>query len=89
MEATNNQVWTIRTETPTESANGLVLPDSGKEKPHTATVISVGELVQDRKIEKGKLCIFHKGCGQELEYNGTTYLILDDKQIIGVDEVNE
>jgi len=88
MQATNNLVWAIRTETPKESG-GLFLPDSGKEKPHTATVISVGELVADKEIQKGKLCIFHKGCGQELEYKGTVYLILDDKQIIGIDEISK
>lgn len=84
--ATNFTIWTIRDKTEVEKG-GLVLPGSGKEKPHSGTIISVGELVKDSKIKRGrgKKALFHKGIGQELEYKEVTYLILLDHQVIGVD----
>lgn len=85
LEATNNAVWVIRDETPDES-NGLILTEEGKVKPHTGTIISTGELVKDSKIRKGvnRKCLWHKTVGQEIDYNGTTYLVLTDEQILAV-----
>jgi len=85
--ATNNFVWTIRDKVETEKS-GLILPGSGREKPHTASIISVGVTTKDGNIKngKGKKAIFHKGVGQEIEYNGEVFLILMDLQIIGIDK---
>ena len=81
--AVNNFVWVIRDEKQNE-ASGLILPDSGKEKPNTGTILSVGELVQDKKIKKDKKCLFYKGAGMEVEYNGETYLVIEGERIIGL-----
>ncbi len=85
VKAVNTVVWIIRDKTESEKS-GLVLPSQGKEKPHQGTIISVGGLVKDGNIKngKGKKALFHKGVGQEIDFEGQTYLILDDIQIIGV-----
>lgn len=85
VQATNNFVFVIRDEAEKEKS-GLLLPDSGVEKPHHGTVYSTGELVRDKKIKaaKGKKICFHKGVGFPLEIEGEEYLILTDDQVIGV-----
>ncbi len=83
IEATNNCVWVVRDKTPNE-VNGLVIPNVGKKKPNTGNVFSVGELVQDKKIKKGKKAIFHDGVGQKIEYDNAEYLIIQGNEIIGI-----
>jgi chaperonin GroES len=83
IQAANGFVWIIRDETP-EETSGLLLPDSGKEKPHYGTLFSVGDMVQDKKIKKGKKCLFFKGNGMEITYEGQDYLVLEGERVIGV-----
>lgn len=84
-QATNNFVWIIRDDTNTETA-GLILPDSGKEKPSQGVIFSVGENVTDKKIKNGKnkKCIFFRNNGMEIDFEGQTYLVLEGERIIGI-----
>lgn len=83
--ATNHFVWVKRDETPKEKS-GFIIPDQGKKKPKSGTILSPGSLVKDFKIKngKGKKALFHEGVGQEIEYDGETYLVLEDMHIIAV-----
>lgn len=85
IEATNNYVHVERDELQSES-NGLIIPDSGRVKPHTGKIISVGGLVRDARIKngKGKKALWHKTVGQEIEYEGEIILVLEDIHVIGV-----
>lgn len=85
IQATNNFVFILRDAAETETG-GLYIPDQGKVKPHQGTIISIGSLARDTKIKngKGKKAVFHQGIGFEIEYEGTTYLVLSDNEIIGV-----
>jgi len=85
MKATNDFVLVIRDETVSEK-NGLVIPNQGKVKPHTGTIVSAGSLVKDGNIKngKGKKVLFHQTVGFELEYEGVTYLVLTANQIISM-----
>lgn len=85
IKAVNNWVWVIRDETELEDS-GFLIPDNGKEKPHQATVFSVGSLVKDREIKasKGKKVLFHKGVGQEISYEDKVYLVLNELEVMAV-----
>lgn len=85
-KATNNYVWVIR-DKPDAEKNGIIIPRSGLEKPHTGTIITIGSLVRDKDIKagKGKKAIFHKTVGQNINYKEVDYLILFEHEIIGVD----
>jgi chaperonin GroES len=85
IKVTNNCVFVIRDKAESEKG-GLILPSSGKEKPHTGIVFGVGSLVKDVEIKrgKGKKALFHKTVGFEIEYEGQTYLVLDAGHIIGI-----
>ena len=87
IEATNNFIYLIRDETEKEKG-GLLIPGKGQEKPHMGTIISIGELVKDKKIRKSvnKKGVFHKGTGFPIELEGIEYLVLTDDQIIGVEK---
>lgn len=88
IQAVNNFTFIVRDSEQHES-NGLIIPQQGVEKPHTGKIFSVGELVSDKKIEAGKLAIFHKGNGFTIEYGGEEYLIIEGERIIGIDDWSE
>ena len=85
IEATNHYVHIKRDETTAEKS-GLIIPSSGMVKPHTGVIISVGALVRDTRIKngKGKKALWHQTTGQEIEFEGDTFLVLEDVHIIGV-----
>lgn len=83
IQATNDFVFIKREETKNE-ISGLILPSDGKVKPHTGEIISVGELVGDKKIRKGKNALWHATVGMEIEYEDVTYLVLTSREIIAV-----
>lgn len=71
--------------------NGIVIPDSAKEKPQEAEVVAVGH---GKRLENGKLqaldvCVgdrilFGKYSGSEATLDGTDYIILREDDILGV-----
>lgn len=85
MKATNDFVLVIRDETLSEK-NGLIMPTSGRVKPHVGTIATAGTLTKDQNIKagKGKKVLFHSTVGFELEYEGIVYLVLTANQIIAM-----
>lgn len=85
MKATNEFVLVIRDKTDAEK-NGLIIPGSGRTKPHVGTIHSVGAMVKDHNIKsgKGKKCLFHGTVGFEIEFDGQVYLVLQDREIIAM-----
>ena len=83
--ATNDTVFVIRDKEEAEKS-GLLIPGKDRVKPHEGTVLSIGDLVEDKRIRggKNKKCLFHKGVGQEIEYDGTIYLILESRHVIAI-----
>jgi len=70
---------------------GIVLPDTAKEKPQQAKVISVGKgkMVDDGKIvalevREGDLILFGKYSGTELKLDDRNLLMLKEEDILGV-----
>jgi chaperonin GroES len=85
MQATNNFVFLIRDDIETEKS-GFIIPGQDREKPHEGTVVSIGDRVQDKNIQKskGKKAVFHKGIGFEIELDNQVYLVLMGDEIIAV-----
>jgi chaperonin GroES len=71
--------------------NGIVIPDSAKEKPQEGEVIAVG---QGKRLEDGKLValdvkagdriLFGKYSGSDTKLNGTEYIIMREEDVLGV-----
>jgi chaperonin GroES len=77
-------VKTVEREETTES--GIVLPDTAKEKPQMAEIISVGEFENGVKVSEGDVIVFAKYSGTEIRLDNEDYLILDADDILGVVE---
>ncbi len=86
-KATNFCVYIIRDEVEKEK-DTLFIPKQGQVKPHRGKIFSIGSKVTDRDIirgyKEGLKGIFHKGIGQEVDIDGTVYLVLEEIHIIGV-----
>lgn len=89
LEAVNTFVLIIRDEA--ESTLGdsdLVLPDQARVKPAMGEIISVGQMVIDKKIKVGKKALFNKNVGVDIELSGEVVTVLqggaENSQIIAV-----
>ncbi len=71
--------------------NGIVIPDSAKEKPQEGEVMAVGN---GKRLEDGKLValdvkagdriLFGKYSGNEITVQGTEYIIMREDDVLGV-----
>jgi chaperonin GroES len=77
-----------------QTASGLFIPDTAKEKPQKGTVIAVGAGRWDEDGEKrvpldvaeGDTVIYSKYGGTEIKLDGEEYLILSERDILAVVE---
>ncbi len=70
---------------------GIIIPDSAKEKPQQAKVISAGpgKMLKDGKrapidLKAGDKILFGKYSGSEVKVGGTDFLILRESEILAV-----
>jgi chaperonin GroES len=71
--------------------NGIVIPDSAKEKPQEGEVLAVGH---GKRLENGKLValdvkvgdrvLFGKYSGTETKIIGTEYIIMREDDVLGI-----
>jgi chaperonin GroES len=76
-----------------QTASGIVLPDTAKEKPQTAEVVAVGDGKLDDKgqrvpldFNQGDVIVFAKYSGTEISLDGEDYMILAADDILGIVE---
>ncbi|MCM8794751.1 MAG: co-chaperone GroES [Candidatus Omnitrophica bacterium] len=74
-----------------KTKGGIILPDTAKEKPQEAKVISVGSgkvlpngKVVPPEVKAGDKVIFGKYSGNEVKINGKEYLIIGSGDILAV-----
>ena len=74
-----------------KTAGGLYIPDTAKEKPVEGKVIAVGsgKLLEDGTVRKpdvkaGDKVLFAKYSGTEYKVDEIEYLILSEKDILGI-----
>lgn len=66
-----------------KSANGILLPDSAKEKPQIGTVLNSGPKCET-PLKKGNKVIYKKWMGTEIKLEGKTYILVSEKDILGI-----
>jgi chaperonin GroES len=79
-----NRVLIEREEQTNQTASGLYIPDSAKEKPLEGKVIAVGKDAIEAGINEGDTVVFPKYGGTEITVDGTEYLIMSSEDIFGV-----
>jgi chaperonin GroES len=71
--------------------NGIIIPDSAKEKPQEGEVIAVG---RGKRLENGELValdvkagdriLFGKYSGSETKLDGVEYIIMREDDVLGI-----
>lgn len=75
-----DRVVAMREKPATQTASGLYLPDTAKEKPVFATVIAVGPDVEQLKV--GNKIIYKEYSTTELTIDSQDYLILKEEDVL-------
>ena len=70
----------------TQTASGLYIPDTAKEKPQQGTVVAVGPGKKDEPMEVklGDVVIYGKYAGTEVSVDGKDYLIMKQSDILAI-----
>ena len=75
-----DRVVAVREEAKTQTASGIYLPDTAKEKPVLADVKAIGPEVKGVKV--GDKIIYKEYSTTELTIDGTEYLIVKEEDIL-------
>lgn len=70
----------------TQTASGIIIPDTAKEKPQQGTVVAVGDGKKDEPmtVKVGDKVLYGKYSGTELKWEGTDYLIMKEADILAI-----
>jgi chaperonin GroES len=68
-----------------QTASGIVLPDTAKERPQKAKVVAVGD-AEEIKVGIGDVIVFRRYGGTEFSLNGEEYLIVGADDVLGIVE---
>lgn len=75
-----DRVVAVREEAKTQTASGIYLPDTAKERPVLAKVEAIGPDVKG--IKKGDRIIYKEYSTTELKIDGTEYLIVKEEDVL-------
>lgn len=75
-----DRVVAVREEAKKQTASGIYLPDTAKEKPAYATVEAVGPDVKE--IKKGDRIVYKDYTVTELKIDGKEYLIVREEDVL-------
>ena len=66
------------------TSGGIIIPDTAKEKPQKGEVIAVGPGKDGNamSVQKGDIVLYGKYSGQELNHEGSDYLIMREDDIL-------
>lgn len=74
-----------------KTKGGIIIPDSAKEKPQKGKILSVGsgKILENgtrvpMDVREGDIIVFSKYGGTEVKIEGEDYLIVSERDILGV-----
>jgi chaperonin GroES len=79
-----DRVVAVRDVAATQTASGIYLPDTAKEKPTLATVTATGADVKEVKV--GDKIVYKEYSTTELKIDGIEYLIVKEEDILAIAE---
>ena len=75
----------------TQTASGIVLPDSSKEKPQMGTVMALGDGTTNAEgkkvtmvVKKGDKILYKKWGGNEVKVGTEEWLLIEQKDIMAI-----
>ncbi|RME26807.1 MAG: co-chaperone GroES [Deltaproteobacteria bacterium] len=88
-----DRVLVKRLEQEQKTKGGIIIPDTGKEKPAEGKVVAVGPGRRDESgkpipmdVKKGDIVLFAKYAGNEIKIDGEEHLILREDEILAIVE---
>lgn len=86
MKPVNDRVVIKPAKAEGKTKGGIIIPDTAKEKPQKGKVIAVGPGKDGNKptVKKGDVVLYGKYAGQELQFEGSDYLIMKEDDILVV-----
>ncbi|KAJ0518477.1 putative GroES-like superfamily, chaperonin GroES, groES chaperonin family [Helianthus annuus] len=78
-----------------KTVGGILLPSTAQTKPQGGEIVAVGEgrTIGDKKVEigvkTGTPVVYSKYAGTEVEFNGSSHLILKEDDIVGILETDD
>ena len=69
-----------------KTKGGIIIPDTAKEKPQRGEIIAVGPGKEGNlmTVQVGDIVLYGKYAGQELNHEGSDYLIMREDDILVV-----
>ena len=83
-EPLKDRLLVKREEHASQTASGLYIPDTATEKPLQGKVIAVGPETKEDGISVNDTIVFANFSGIEITIEGTEYLILVSKEVLGL-----
>lgn len=87
----NDRILVLRVEQEQQTAGGIIIPDTAKEKPQEGKVVVVGpgKMGDDGKrtpleVKAGDRVLFAKYSGTEIKIDGVEHLFMREDDILGV-----
>lgn len=70
----------------TQTASGLYIPETAKEKPQKGKVVALGDRKKDHKmtVKVGDMVLYGKYSGTELKLEGNDYLMMREDDILAI-----
>ncbi len=70
----------------TQTASGIFIPDTAKEKPQRGTVVATGNGKKDEPmtVKVGDVVLYGKYAGSELKFENKDYLIMREDDILAI-----
>ena len=91
VEPLGDKVVIKRLEPDQKTAGGIVLPDTGRDKPHQGRVLSVGDGRQlpngsrvPHQVQEGDRVVFSRYAGTEVVVDDEEVLIMGEDEILAV-----
>ncbi|MDR2152688.1 MAG: co-chaperone GroES [Helicobacteraceae bacterium] len=70
-----------RSEEPTKTASGIIIPDNAKEKPLDGKVVAISKAIKEKgEIAVGDVVVFGKYAGTEIKIDGKDYVVLNNSE---------
>jgi chaperonin GroES len=87
----NDRIVVKRIDEQETTRNGIIIPDSAKEKPQQGEVMAIGKgkrledgTVVAPDVQIGDRILFGKYSGNEIKLEGVEYIIMREDDILGV-----
>ena len=83
-----NRVLVIPVNAESKTAGGIISPDTAKEKPLKGSIVAVGPGTKDEPmvLKENDVVLYGKYSGQEIEFEGIKYLLMNQSDIIATVE---